>query len=135
MSRAAQPTDLAGLATPCPCGSGAAYDACCGPLHVGSRQASTPEELMRSRYAGYALGGLDYVWRTWHPRTRPSEVAPEAGVTWTGLRVIDAEADEVEFVACYDAAGRSGRLHERSVFARRAGRWFYLEARRPSSSS
>ena len=26
---------------------------------------------MRSRYSAYAVGDTDYVWRTWHPRTRP----------------------------------------------------------------
>ncbi|MCW2817566.1 MAG: sec-C motif containing protein, partial [Marmoricola sp.] len=44
----------------CPCGS-AAYDTCCGPLHRGERQAGTPEELMRSRFAAYAVGDTAYV--------------------------------------------------------------------------
>ena len=39
-----------------PVGSGSAYETCCGPLHVGARQAETPEELMRSRYSAYARG-------------------------------------------------------------------------------
>ncbi|HVX54620.1 YchJ family protein, partial [Nocardioides sp.] len=59
------------IGSPCPCGSGLAYDACCGPLHRGARQAGSALELMRSRYAAYALGKADYVFRTWHPRTRP----------------------------------------------------------------
>jgi SEC-C motif domain protein len=115
---------------PCPCGTGETYDACCGPLHRGAVQAETPERLMRSRYAAYALGDHDYVWRTWHPRTRPLEVRGPS-LRWTGLVVHEATGDEVEFTATHT----EGRLHERSRFARRAGRWFYLEATDASTAS
>ena len=39
----------------CPCGSGTPYDGCCDRLHRGAAQAGTAEELMRSRYAAYAV--------------------------------------------------------------------------------
>ncbi|MDY6995888.1 MAG: YchJ family metal-binding protein [Actinomycetota bacterium] len=114
---------------PCPCGSGAAFGECCQPLHLGERQAQTAEELMRSRYTGYVVGDTDYVWRTWHPRTRPDEVSAGA-VTWQRLEIVDQagggpddDTGEVEFRARH----RAGVLHERSRFARRAGRWFYLD--------
>src|SRR3954447_12547926 len=109
-------------ARPCPCGS-ASYDECCGLLHRGERQAETPAELMRSRYSAYAVGDTDYVWRTWHPRTRPERVEPDAATTWTGLEILEASEDVVEFRARH----RTGVLHERSRFERRAGRWFYLD--------
>lgn len=111
----------------CPCGSGAAYADCCGPLHDNVAQAATPEQLMRSRYAAYAVGALDHVFRTWHPRTRPAELAPDPELTWTGLRVIAADGDEVEFAASWRRAGRVGLLHERSRFERRADRWVYVD--------
>lgn len=119
----------------CPCGTGAAYDACCGRFHRGAEQAGTPEELMRSRYTAYAVRDGDYVWRTWHPRTRPLTCTPDLDVRWTGLVVHDAVDDEVEFTASFERLGEPGRLHERSLFARRAGRWFYLEATTDSASS
>lgn len=119
----------------CPCGSGSSYDACCGRLHRGAAQAETPEELMRSRYAAYAVRDSDYVWRTWHPRTRPLSVTPDPDVRWTGLVVHDARDDEVEFTASFERLGEPGRLHERSVFARRAGRWFYVEATTDATSA
>jgi SEC-C motif-containing protein len=119
---------------PCPCGSGPSYDECCGPLHRGERQAATAEELMRSRYAAYVVGEPDHVFRTWHPRTRPADVAAGVGIAWQRLDVLATEAggvdDEegvVEFRATYETGGRVGVLHETSRFARRGGRWVYVD--------
>ena len=78
---------------------------------------------MRSRFSAYAVGDTDYVWRTWHPSTRPDQVTHDPSTTWTGLEIIEATGDEVEFRAHHDR----GELHERSRFAQRAGRWFYLD--------
>ncbi|MBX7430911.1 YchJ family protein [Mycobacterium sp. Y57] len=115
---------------PCPCGAATPYGSCCLPLHLGERQAQTAEQLMRSRYSAYVVGDGDYLWRTWHPRTRPQDVASDATVTWTGLEIVDRvgggpgdDTGEVEFLARHPA----GVLHERSRFARRAGRWFYVD--------
>lgn len=114
---------------PCPCGSGSGFNDCCLRLHSGEQEAGTAEHLMRSRYSAYAVGDCDYLWRTWHPRTRPDHVS-DAGLVWTGLQLIDSvaggpcdETGEVEFRAHY----RGGVVHERSRFARRARRWFYLD--------
>ena len=103
----------------CPCGTGTAYDACCGRLHRGAAQAATAEELMRSRYSAYAVGDLDHVFRTWHPRTRPDDLAQDPGLTWTGLEILDvvaggAEDDEgeVEFRAHFRIDGTESVLHE-----------------------
>ncbi|OBI35210.1 YchJ family protein [Mycobacterium colombiense] len=123
------------MSEPCPCGSDNSYNACCAPLHEGGSQARTAEELMRSRYSAFAYRDADYLFRTWHPRTRPADVTVDPGITWTGLRVIDTlaggpgdDSGEVEFTARYESGGRAGKLHERSRFERRAGRWFYLDA-------
>ena len=83
---------------------------------------------MRSRYSAYALGELDHVFRTWHPRTRPDDVAPAPGLTWTRLEVLDATGDEVEFRAHHLTPDGPGVLHERSVFELRGGRWVYVAA-------
>ncbi|WP_006241970.1 YchJ family protein [Mycolicibacterium tusciae] len=126
----------------CPCGSDEPFGRCCLPLHLGERQAETAEQLMRARYSAYAVDNLDYVWQTWHPRTRPLEPTAEAGLTWTGLEIVDTaqglsgdESGEVEFRAHYvhRRAGQSapavadGTMHERSRFAVRARRWFYVD--------
>lgn len=120
---------------PCPCGSGSPYDDCCQPLHDNRVQASTAEQLMRSRYSAYAVGRLDHVFRSWHPRTRPDEIEPSPGLTWTGLTIVHTVGGQptddegvVEFDARYRTTIGSGVHHERSRFRRRAGRWVYLDA-------
>ena len=50
-------------------------------------------------------------------------VVPDPGTRWTGLEVVAAEGDTVEFVASWEG----GRMHEVSRFEQRAGRWFYVD--------
>lgn len=119
---------------PCPCGTGRGYADCCAPLHQQERLAETAEELMRSRYAAYAVRDFDHLVRTWHPRTRPADVGADEGLAWAGLTILgtraggpeDAEG-EVEFRARYRVHDRRGVLHELSRFVRRAGRWVYVD--------
>jgi SEC-C motif-containing protein len=117
----------------CPCGSGAAYAACCGRFRAGTQAAPTAEALMRSRYSAFVLDRLDYLLASWHASTRPAVLAPnEAALKWLGLEVrhhhvIDADHATVEFVARSKLGGRAHRLHEISRFVREDGRWFYLD--------
>ena len=120
--------------TPCPCGTGAAYGACCGPLHQGVGAAATAEALMRSRYSAYAIGAHDYLLRTWHPRTRPDDLPPTPGVEWIALEILATEAGgeedhegEVTFRARFRVGEREEALEERSRFTRRGARWVYLD--------
>ena len=127
----------------CPCGSHRPYAECCGPLLAADRQAVTAAELMRSRYTAFARGDVAHLLRTWHPRTRPERLELDPSTRWTGLTVLRTErggdSDDdgvVEFVARWtepDGPGSSpvaGRQHEVSRFARRAGRWLYLDGDR-----
>ncbi len=114
----------------CPCDSLAPYDACCGPLLRAERLAATAEELMRSRYTAYFYGNREHLWRTWHPRTRPTQVVLDPDTEWTGLVIHETVAggpDDQEGVVDFTATHRGGRLSERSRFERRGGRWFYLD--------
>lgn len=88
---------------------------------------------MRARYAAYALGREDFVFSSWHPKTRPVDVSTK-GIYWTGLDIIDVADDQVEFIASYidQSTKEPGRLHERSLFVTRVGRWFYLKPLRLS---
>jgi len=120
----------------CPCGSGNAYAACCGPLHDGVAAASA-QDLMRSRYCAYLLALESYLLATWHPRTRPValDLGDAARVKWLGLEIRrhaeNADSASVEFVARSKQDGRAQRLHEISRFLRENGRWFYLDGEFP----
>jgi len=124
---------------PCPCGLPARLSACCGRWHGGALHLQAPdaERLMRSRYSAYVLQDADYLRATWHPSTRPAQLALEPGTHWLGLavrahRLLDDSRAEVEFVARSRAGGGPAtRLHERSRFVREntqgAWRWFYVD--------
>ena len=64
-----------------------------------------------------------HLFRTWHPRTRPDDVRPDPTTRWTGLTIVAAEGDTVEFVAAWEG----GEMHEVSRVERRAGRWVYVD--------
>lgn len=89
---------------------------------------------MRSRYSAYAVGHLDHIFRTWHPRTRPVDLSPTPGLTWLGLevlRTVDGREDDttgqVEFRARFRTSEGEQVMHETSRFERRAGRWVYVD--------
>ena len=123
-----------GLTGPqCPCGTGRPYAACCLPLHRGE-PAVTAEQLMRARYSAFVTGEAGYLFRSWHPRTRPADLTLPADRTWTGLRVLDTvdggagdATGIVEFEAHYTTAAGPDVQRERSRFERRGGVWVYVD--------
>lgn len=122
----------------CPCGSGAAEAACCGPLLAGTPAASALA-LMRSRYTAYVRGAIDYLIDTHAADTRGSvdrdAVARWSRDTqWLGLEIVATRAggptdDEgtVEFVARGATGGTPFAQRERSRFRRSDGRWYYVD--------
>lgn len=82
---------------------------------------------MKARYSAYAVGDANFVWRTWHPRTRPADVDLDPGLRWTGLVISGHGEDWVEFEASYLSPSGAGLLSERSRFEPRAGRWMYVD--------
>ncbi|MBD3940776.1 hypothetical protein IF188_03555 [Microbacterium sp. NEAU-LLC] len=122
-------------AGPCPCGSGDEFAGCCRPALQGT-PAPTAERLMRSRYTAFVVGDGDYLSATWHPGTRPDEVALDPAQKWTGLEILGTEdggdgdtRGAVEFRAAWRHGADRGVLHERSRFVRQSGRWWYLDGR------
>ena len=119
----------------CPCGTGRDYAACCGRYHAGDA-APDAEALMRSRYSAFVLQNEPYLRASWHPDTCPVDLHLDdasGSTTWLGLsvkrhRITGPDTAEVEFVARYRIGGGSAvRLHERSRFVRRDGRWLYVD--------
>lgn len=89
---------------------------------------------MRSRYTANALDMQEYLLRTWHPSTRPTELMPTAGLRWVGLTIhrtdaggSDEHSGTVVFTAHFRERGRPGALHETSRFIREREQWFYLD--------
>ncbi len=126
--------------SPCPCGSGTDYPACCGRYIDSATPAPTAEALMRSRYTAYTAGNDAYLRKTWDTDTCPKSInASEPGIEWTGLKIIattaggeDDTTGTVEFVAGVDQQGQSGHLHELSDFKRDVdGRWLYVSGDTP----
>jgi SEC-C motif-containing protein len=120
-------------ATVCPCGAAQPYDRCCGRLHRGEAQASTAEQLMRSRYTAFARQDAAYLMDTWHPSSRPRRVRFDAAGRWVGLEVVATDGGgmldtegTVEFIAHHIRGGERRDLHEISLFVRDEGRWRYL---------
>ncbi|HEX9100668.1 MAG TPA: YchJ family protein [Polyangia bacterium] len=123
----------------CPCGSGLPLLACCGPLLDGVAAAPTAEALMRSRYTAHVLARIDYLLDTHDPSTRAGvdRAAVERWAresTWLGLTIVARErggaGDDdgvVEFQAAHRVGGARVVHHERSRFARRQGRWTYVD--------
>jgi SEC-C motif-containing protein len=131
------------MTTFCPCGRGGAfgvlpYERCCGRyLDASDVPAPDAESLMRSRYTAFARGRRDYLLATWDDAHRPAHLDLDPDLTWLGLEVLDRsmtgdDTAEVEFVARLRPGGRGAReqrLHERSRFTRRDGRWYYVTGR------
>ena len=115
----------------CLCGKPIEFEACCGAILSGKRKAESPEELMRSRYSAYVVEDVDYLVRTTWPASRAPNLAASIRhwmdqVQWLQLTVLFSGKDTVEFVAEYISGGRTGRLHERSLFRKQKGEWFYV---------
>lgn len=115
----------------CPCGSGAAFTACCQPYHQGAT-VPTPEALMRSRYTAFALNSRDYLLATWHASTRPTQLSPDPDTQWKALTIVAAPpANErqgtVHFLAYFREQNRWHVLEENSRFVFEDGRWWYVD--------
>ena len=120
----------------CPCFSGERYTACCAPLHRGEREAPSPQPLMRSRYAAFALGLGDYLVRTL-ASDHPDRELPRAPLLrelsraherqrFMGLRILHDLGDgELMFYARIFEKGADRSFVELSRFAREGDVWRY----------
>jgi SEC-C motif-containing protein len=129
---------------PCPCHSGQPYAHCCQPFHEG-KQRPSPTQLMRARYAAYALGNVRFIRQTQRPEHGRTAQAQEnasqrraiqafcQNTQFLGLQIL---ADEilsesqatVTFHATLLQNGQDASFTEQSLFERYQGRWFYVRA-------
>lgn len=128
---------------PCPCTSGLAREACCGPILDGARPAPTAESLMRARYSAFVEKKLGFIRESLAQSARAGH--DEEGIRkwaegseWLGLKILSTEGggegDEtgvVEFVARYRAEGRIVAHQERAEFLRENGNWVFVDSAEP----
>lgn len=121
---------------PCPCGSTATYDTCCGPIHRHADDAPTARSLMRARYSAFTRRDDEFLRWTWHPDHRPDVIEFPGDEEWEGLQIVesrgggpDDERGTVEFIARFRTGGVPRMLHEVSRFVRLDGRWVYFKGR------
>jgi peptide deformylase len=123
---------------PCPCSSGDPYKNCCKPFHLGSLP-KTALELMRSRFAAYALELPDYIIETTH---RGNPEYTENKFTWKKeilgsiknahfqkLDILDFQEKEhiasVTFKAHIKVNAKDSSFTEKSYFEKIKGKWLY----------
>lgn len=118
----------------CVCGSRKCFTECCEPLLNESQSAGTPEQLMRSRYSAYCMGGYGtYLLKTWFaPMAKDLSIEDlsSSDTEWLGLQIMDSgvsgNSGWVEFKAVYKDNNRPVEMHEKSVFTLQGARWFYV---------
>ena len=119
----------------CPCCSGKLYEECCELFHSKKEFPKTAEELMRSRYAAFAIPNGDYLWETTLPNKRKFHHKTELenwgkDNTWTKLEIIQSSEKEVEFKAYFtDKFGKENIHHERSTFKKVDKKWYYVSGK------
>ncbi len=126
----------------CPCHSAQPYKTCCQPVHDGKKRPS-PSQLMRARYAAYALGNVRFILQTEQPN--PPRTAKEQAnhrrslkafcqsTQFLGLQILDeAVLNEAQATVTFRATllqdGQDASFTEQSLFELRNGRWFYVSA-------
>ncbi len=123
----------------CPCGSEKEFDQCCRPLLEGLKPASTPEELMRSRYTAFVLQKMAYIEMTTDPQTR-LDFDMKANEDWArssrflGLEILKCSQDGnkglVEFKAHFQVADQAPQVHhEVSKFRQQGGVCYFREGK------
>ncbi len=120
----------------CPCGSGLLLKECCEPYIRNTKEAETPEKLMRARYTAFVKSEIDFIMDTVlaskkHEFNRKHIEKWAEESIWYGLDIVktdkgaalDSEGN-VEFKATYSQNGMKVTHHENASFKKEDGKWF-----------
>lgn len=129
----------------CPCGTSKDYHQCCEPIHRDHSLATTPEQLMRSRYSAHVKGLVEFVIDTYHPSCEAGKdraaIIESIESEWSALEVIQSEASDnadegfVTFKAYFIQDGQTYCLEERSRFIKHDQCWYYIDGTFPHTST
>ena len=121
----------------CPCQSNKSYEDCCGRFHTHAQFPETAEQLMRSRYAAYVLKNVSYIVDTTVPSQQgllnvQAIQAWAENTQWLGLQILKTETlskfqSAVEFNAVFQGEEGEQTHHERSIFVKIDGRWYFVD--------
>lgn len=117
----------------CPCCSGKEYENCCELFHLNKELPKTTEELMRSRYAAFAMVLPEYLVDTTHSSTQKDNDFSDIedwvkSNKWLKLEIVFAKDNKVRFRAYYqDKQGEIYEHDELSTFVQENGKWFYVD--------
>ncbi len=124
----------------CPCKSKKKYFDCCQKYHAG-KTAKDAETLMRSRFSAYALGLIDYIINTSHPKNpcfqrSIKELKKEIlnfskKISFENLEITEFLEDKnqafVTFIATLKSKGQNVSFTEISHFEKEKGKWLYKD--------
>ena len=126
----------------CPCGSKKEYNSCCEAFVLGKEVAPTAEALMRSRYAAFTNGSIDYLFDSHHESTRETLDRKEVEIwskesEWKGLTIKNIEKGSakdkegtVEFIASFNLNGTMQNHHEVASFLKESdGKWYFVDGK------
>ncbi|MDA3926431.1 MAG: YchJ family protein [Kiritimatiellae bacterium] len=129
------------MSEPCPCGSKLDFDQCCEPFLLDIKKPKTATQLMRSRYTAYAMGTVEFLFKTSSPKVKKEFDADSSrkwaeSAKWTGIEVIkeiEGTAKDskgtVEFIAHYTVNETDFNHHERADFAKIDGEWMFMDGK------
>ncbi|WP_394131593.1 YchJ family protein [Shewanella maritima] len=118
----------------CPCGSKITYAECCEMLHRQQLTASSPLQLMKSRYCAFVKHQFDYLIQTHHHdflNGLTADILAQGSPQWLGLQIMShtesQNAGTVTFQAWYKEGNKIDAIHECSNFLKVDHTWFYTD--------
>jgi SEC-C motif-containing protein len=123
----------------CPCNISVEYVNCCGLVHNSIFNATTAEQLMRSRYSAFVLDNMNYL-KISHAKSTVKSFNFKntskwtKSVVWQKLEILNSlnglENDQdgfVEFKAYFIEGGMLNHIHGKSRFIMEDNHWVYLD--------
>jgi SEC-C motif-containing protein len=122
----------------CPCDSDKTFSTCCKPVIDDIKSASSPEQLMRSRYTAFTLKDMNYIFESTHPQARHEfdrksnqEWADQAHFSKLEILKSSNEGNKgfVEFKAYFKINETETIHHEVASFRKQSEVWYFRDAK------